>query len=165
MSVVGARHSEAVQCRTSSLLEDYNFLEPLLNPGGYIIVTGTRYIFDDPYEQIQKKAELEMAELGKSIWKFSIKNCWKNGDKSQGPFFPATKTVKGKPIGQSMEFLEGMRRQLGDEMFSCQYENSPIISGDTSFTDELIASRTLYHLTQLPNPLMPRVSSWVSEQV
>lgn len=53
--------------------EDYLNLVPLLEPSGYIVVTGTRYVFDDPYERIQENAK----KTGDAtVWKFSIRDCW-----------------------------------------------------------------------------------------
>lgn len=59
--------------------EDYLAICPLLEPTGFIIMTGTRYSFGDTYERIQEMAKEEEKELGKTIWKFSIRNCWSNG--------------------------------------------------------------------------------------
>lgn len=66
--------------RSVKLLEkcyqDYIDICPLLEPTGYIIMTGTRYSYGDTYERIQEMAKVEEKEFGKSIWKFSIRDCW-----------------------------------------------------------------------------------------
>lgn len=57
-------------------LEDYRSINPLLEPTGYMVMTGTRYCVQDPYELIQEKA----AEAGAlSQWKFSVEDCWDFG--------------------------------------------------------------------------------------
>jgi predicted phage terminase large subunit-like protein len=43
---------------------------------GILILTGTRYSFGDTYERIKELAEKEMKESGRSVWQFSIRNCW-----------------------------------------------------------------------------------------
>ena len=55
-----------------------NYLDicPLLEPTGFIIMTGTRYSYGDTYERIQEKAREEEKLMGRTIWKFSIRDCW-----------------------------------------------------------------------------------------
>lgn len=71
--------------RSTKLLEkvyqDYIDLCPLLEPTGFIIMTGTRYSFGDTYERIQEAAREEERLLGRTIWKFSIRDCWSMGCK------------------------------------------------------------------------------------
>jgi hypothetical protein len=57
--------------------QDYVDVSPLLDPKGYIFMTGTRYASADTYGRIQETAT-QMG--GMSVWKFSIRNCY-----SQGP--------------------------------------------------------------------------------
>src|ERR1035437_2573614 len=59
--------------------DDYISICPLLEPTGYINMTGTRYTFGDTYELIQDTAKKEERELGRTIWKFSIRDCWSMG--------------------------------------------------------------------------------------
>jgi phage terminase large subunit-like protein len=56
--------------------QDYLAICPLLDPSGYIFVTGTRYSFGDAYERIQEQA---LAAGEASIWKFSIRDCYSAG--------------------------------------------------------------------------------------
>jgi hypothetical protein len=56
--------------------EDYCAIGPLLEPAGFLFVTGTRYAFGDTYERIIDAAKKEMEETGSTVWKFSIKSCW-----------------------------------------------------------------------------------------
>jgi hypothetical protein len=59
--------------------DDYIDICPILEPFGFIVVTGTRYSFGDTYERIQDDAKKEMKEMGRSIWKFFIRDCWSHG--------------------------------------------------------------------------------------
>ena len=60
--------------------EDYKHIGPLLDPGGYLYVTGTMYTHqncpENTYVWIQELARKEMQETGKNVWRFSIKSCW-----------------------------------------------------------------------------------------
>lgn len=56
--------------------QDYLDICPLLDPSGFMILTGTRYSFGDTYERIQDLAKEEERKMGKTIWKFSIRTCW-----------------------------------------------------------------------------------------
>jgi hypothetical protein len=56
--------------------EDYCAIGPLLDPSGFLFVTGTRYAFGDTYERIIEAAELEKKETGSTVWKISVKSCW-----------------------------------------------------------------------------------------
>jgi hypothetical protein len=62
--------------------QDYIDICPLLEPTGYIIMTGTRYSYGDTYERIQETAQQEERERGRTIWKFSIRDCWSMGCKN-----------------------------------------------------------------------------------
>ena len=55
--------------------EDFKQIGPMIQPAGFLFVTGTRYSFGDSYERVQERARQEMKEVGKSLWKFSIRTC------------------------------------------------------------------------------------------
>lgn len=65
--------------RLEKCYEDYIDICPILEPTGYIVMTGTRYSFGDTYERIQDMAREEEKKIGRSIWKFSIRDCWSWG--------------------------------------------------------------------------------------
>lgn len=69
------RHVKALE----KCYQDYIDICPLLEPTGFIIMTGTRYSFGDTYERIQDMAKEEEKQLGRTIWKFSIRDCWSMG--------------------------------------------------------------------------------------
>lgn len=56
--------------------DEYCAIGPLLEPAGYMFVTGTRYAFGDTYERIAEQAALDQKELGRSAWKISRRACW-----------------------------------------------------------------------------------------
>ena len=57
-------------------IQDYTDIAPLLDPEGYMYVTGTRYSFGDLYQEIQDRAAKEIKETGRNRWSFSILPCW-----------------------------------------------------------------------------------------
>jgi hypothetical protein len=57
--------------------QSYLDLVPLLDPEGFIFVSGTRYAFGDCYERIMDNAK---AAGEMSVWKFSIQGCWSKGN-------------------------------------------------------------------------------------
>ncbi len=59
-----------------SVWDDYCAIGPLLEPAGFLFVTGTRYAFGDTYERIIEAAQQETKETGDSVWKISVKSCW-----------------------------------------------------------------------------------------
>jgi hypothetical protein len=88
-SVKAGSHFDVIFCddlvneqnyKSSKMLEnvwdDYCAIGPLLEPAGFLFVTGTRYAFGDTYERIIDAAKKEMEETGSTVWKFSIKSCW-----------------------------------------------------------------------------------------
>lgn len=126
--------------------QNYVNILPLLEPTGYLLVTGTRYSFDDAYQRIQENAQKSL------VWRFSIKSCWvKNADGSVGTLFPPAVTRTGRAIGQSLEFLAAQKAEMGDASFANQYENNPIASSAIVFTEEMIAAQTITDPRLLPS--------------
>lgn len=62
--------------------QDYIDICPLLEPSGFMLMTGTRYSYGDTYERIQDLAKEEEKKLGHTIWQFSIRDCWSHGCKN-----------------------------------------------------------------------------------
>jgi phage terminase large subunit-like protein len=169
--------------QSAALLEkcyqDYLSITPLLDPNGYIIMTGTRYAIGDTYERIQDNAE-EIGQL--SVWKFSVRNCWSTGcrnckhadvfhdhsinvvqppctacpclgfqsDGVDGVLFPQVMKRNGEPFGHTLEYLQRQRAEQGEKFFANQYLNEPVAEGTKVFTEALIGSVTLHHENQLP---------------
>jgi hypothetical protein len=68
--------------------------------------------------------------------------------------FPNFRCKDGRTEGHTVEKLERIRKyELGDELFACQYLNSPLAAGAQTFTPELLAKQTLFQLEQFPTAL------------
>lgn len=119
------------QILQDNLVDEFNHLTPLLEPGGFKTVTGTRYSFTDLYGYIIKR------DQDRNEWAISIKNCWKDGDPAKGVLFPEVTTAEGRVWGFTAERLESIRRD-DPIQFSFQYLNSPIASGRALFTAEML---------------------------
>jgi len=122
--------------RSPKLLEkvkqDFFMCIPLIDPGCYKYVTGTRYAFGDLYEGIER-AELEQREkTGKTQWIITIKDCYT--DDGQGIRFEARVLPDGRPIGITREELQRIQRD-DPAMFASQYLNRPAMMGSQIFTE------------------------------
>jgi predicted phage terminase large subunit-like protein len=112
------------------VIEDFWLYVPLIDPGGYRYVTGTRYTFGDLYEIILRKNTIT------KNWIISIKNCWTDDGKDVR--FKERKLADGRVIGFTREKL--LQTQAEDpEMFAAQYLNQPISTTAQLFTEELLA--------------------------
>lgn len=111
--------------------EFYHFL-PLLDPGGDVIVTGTRYSFADIYARIVKKDE------GIDEWEKSIRGVYKQDGSL---LFPRRPLKDGRLIGFTFEMLASLKRD-DPEMFAPQYLNQAVATSDQLFNDALLARAT-----------------------
>lgn len=116
-------------------ISDFSLYVPLIDPGGYRYVTGTRYTFGDLYEHIIRQ------DAESHSWQISIRGCWTvNADGTKTLLFPQRILAGGRPIGHTLEFL--LAKQADDPaMFSAQYLNQPIATDAQLFTEELLMSR------------------------
>lgn len=134
-----------------NLIDDINHLTPLLDPGGYKTATGTRYSWGDCYGYIIKR------DSERNEWEISNKNCWKEGDRKNGPLFPLVTTSDGRTIGYTTEMLDGIQKD-DPVTFSFQYLNTPIAAGRALFTEEMLmrAVRAVSpeHVPQLGPPIL-----------
>src|SRR5579859_2217423 len=122
----------------AKVIEDFGHFVPLINPGGYRYVTGTRYTFGDLYEHIIRQNADEQAKQGVGRWQITIRGCWEiapDGTKSSN--FPVRRLADGRTIGISVEMLEAIQRD-NPETFSAQYLNRPIVSSKKEFTEALL---------------------------
>jgi hypothetical protein len=107
----------------------YHFT-PLLDPGGEIIVTGTRYSHADLYGRLIAKND--------PAWEITIRECW-NADGTL--LFPERPTRDGKrKIGFSQELLAHIQATTDPEMFVPQYLNKIMLGKDQLFPEELMLS-------------------------
>lgn len=105
----------AVNFRNVELLDklesEFSHFIPLIDPGGYTIVTGTRYSHADLYARIIKRNQGE--------WFTSIRTCYKPDGSL---LFPQRETEDGRKIGFTDEILATLKRD-DPETFSAQYLN------------------------------------------
>lgn len=118
----------------AKVIEDFGHFVPLINPGGYRYVTGTRYTFGDLYEHIIRNND--------GRWQITVRACWEidpvTGKKTSN--FPPRLITRGKEqvsIGASIEYLEAKQRE-DPEMFAAQYLNRPIAAGAEEFTEAML---------------------------
>ena len=84
---------------------------PVLNPGGTILVTGTRWDLDDPYA----------AWLKSKDWESRVRAALETDGEPDN---------KGKPIMLPMREIQLRRRDMGESDFAFQYMNDPSPAGD-----------------------------------
>ena len=114
-------------------ITDFSLYVPLIDPGGYRYVTGTRYTFGDLYEHILRQ------NVESKSWQISIRACWTIKDGVKTLLFPQVTLPDGRLVGHTIEMLEKM--QVEDpQMFAAQYLNQPIASDTQLFPDVLILS-------------------------
>lgn len=112
-------------------IEDFKNYTPLIEPGGFKTVTGTRYTFADLYGHIIRE-DAERRE-----WDVNIRTCWIDGDRSKGVLFPQVKTEDNRTIGFTVELLDKIQKD-DPAIFSCQYLNQPLIAGTQTFTEPML---------------------------
>lgn len=175
--------------RSEKMLENcwqnYLDIQPLLDQGGALVATGTRYSHVDIYARLQ---EVALAAGEASNWKTSVRSCFTWGclncdhtdadhdestnilqpkctkcncigfakdSSARGVLFPQTITKKNKRIGTTLEGLDGLRLELGPGFFANQYENRPLADTEIVFTETLIGGQTIHDLEKMPKYLTP----------
>jgi predicted phage terminase large subunit-like protein len=115
-------------------IDDFNMYAPLIDPGGYFFITGTRYAFGDMYEWVQRQ------DATTHEWNISTRPCWfKDENDNLVSYFPPRKLADGRIVGISVEELKS--KQAADpEMFAAQYLNKPISTTAHLFPEELMLS-------------------------
>jgi predicted phage terminase large subunit-like protein len=111
------------------LQSQYNHFLPLLDPGGEVIMTGTRYSHADLYAQLMKK------DAGVEEWEKSVKECYLPDGSL---LFPQRPSRDGKRmLGFTVELLASLQR--GDpEMFAPQYLNKITLGSQQRFPEALV---------------------------
>jgi len=104
--------------------EHIAYMQSLLSPGGLLFIIGTRWHFDDAYGCILKDKDL------KSLYNIYIRS-------AGGPLDLDKHTGKPKPLyfpGRLTEaFLNKKLKAQKRFIFSCQYLNMPVPTGEQSF--------------------------------
>jgi hypothetical protein len=120
--------------------KDFYMCLPLIDPGCYKYVTGTRYAFGDLYEGIEQAELLNREKTGKHEWVITITSCFLADGYTIR--FPERTLPDGRVIGISREELE--KKQRDDPgMFSSQYLNRPLIMGTQTFTEAKMLSAVI----------------------
>jgi hypothetical protein len=106
-------------------VSDYiNSLFSLLDPGGVLIVIGTRWHPDDAYGRIIRKDEERVKAGLPPLFRKYIRSCY---DGPNGLLFP---TEYGH------EQLEDIRERIGERNFAANYLNQPVADADKVFKPE-----------------------------
>lgn len=112
------------------LEKDFDLYQPLIDPGGLVCVTGTRYSFADLYQRIIKR------NVSDNSWEISIRECYK----SDGTLlFPARDLKDGRVIGFTAALLAQLQKN-DPETFSAQYLNKILVGKSQKFPESLILS-------------------------
>lgn len=115
------------------LWEDFNLFIPLIDPGGYTFMTGTRYHHADLYGRVIRNNQGE--------WVVSVKGCsltgkWPINDDNE-LLFPVRETADGRKIGFTKEILLKIS-QDSPEMFWAQYFNQIVAGHRQIFPEKLL---------------------------
>lgn len=124
----------ALNFRNVDLLDklesEYSHFLPLLDPGGLVFMTGTRYSHADLYARVIEK------DKGNNEWEISIRECF-IGPKRDTLLFPERVTKDGRKIGFTLELLAKLQRD-DPEMFGPQYLNKILLGSRQLFPQHLI---------------------------
>lgn len=108
------------------LENEFQHYQPLIDPGGYVTVTGTRYSFADIYQRIIKR--------NKGEWVISVRPCYKEDGTL---LFPERVLPDGRKIGFTVELLAKLKRD-DPETFSAQYLNQILVGSRQIFPSSVL---------------------------
>lgn len=130
------------QDQIDKVIRWYKLLLSLLDPGGYIYITGTIWHFNDLYNYILNK-ERERAEAGyKKKFKVFKRDSFKGTlDDLQNGDIPEKKFLW--PQRLSAEFLRDQLLEQGPYIFSCQYRLNPVDDETATFKRSWIQARDI----------------------
>lgn len=104
----------------------YRLLLSMLDPGGRLIIIGTRWDYGDLYGTLQEQPHADMFDIliRKAEWEEVNE---KTGDSETKLLFPTRLT---------RDFLDETKRAQGTYIYSCQYLNEPVPAEDATFHAE-----------------------------
>lgn len=131
-------------------IDALNYFAPLVDPGGYTDVIGTRYAEGDAYGWLlsQRKWTDLPTPFGVDLLskdgtaKATLRRAWKSGTDGCTLLFPRSQTKSGKWIGLTVEELKA-KEAANPYIFSCQYLNSPVAGALQTFPEDLILKQTV----------------------
>ncbi len=106
------------------VVDHYQLMLSILDPGKEMIVIGTRWHFADLYGYLLSKDEARVKKGRLPQWKTLIRSAIRQDGSLLWP------------ERLTREFLMGMREEQGSYKFSCQYLNDPTGGEDASFKRE-----------------------------
>jgi predicted phage terminase large subunit-like protein len=113
----------------NKLESEFNHFTPLIDPGGYTFVTGTRYHHADLYGRFISKND--------GSWMVSLRAARVPDDDSGKILFPRVTLPDGRKIGFTHELLNQIRKD-DPEMYAAQYLNQIIAGRDQIFTEQML---------------------------
>ena len=116
----------------------YDYIQSLfslLDPGGVLIVIGTRWHPDDAYGRIIEKDRTREESGLPPLFRKYIRSCY---DGPEGLLFP---TEYGH------EQLEDIRERIGERSFAANYLNKPVADADKVFKPEFLAEEDFQYYT------------------
>jgi predicted phage terminase large subunit-like protein len=106
------------------LENEFSHFVPLIDPGGYTFVTGTRYHYADIYGRI-------IVRNTDGKWMVSAKPAY---DDAGTLLFPECNTADGRRIGFTRVLLDSIQRD-DPEVFAAQYLNKILVGKSQIFTE------------------------------
>lgn len=143
-SVKAGTHYDVIKCddvvhdmnvttreQIEKTIQAFHYTTPILEPGGFRDVIGTRYDYSDLYGRI--------IEDGDESWRIFLRPAWRERDGKLEVLFPQRFSV---------ELLRSIQQE-DPALFNGQYLNNPIPSESQTFSPELL-QRCFIPYTQLP---------------
>jgi hypothetical protein len=122
------------QSQRDRVYEYIAYLLPILEPGGVMIVIGTRWHTDDAYGRLIRVDEERVRDGLAPEW----------GKVIRGAYLEDGSLLY--PTRLTHDFLDAQLRRLGARRFAGQYLNQPISDEDKTFSMEFLHEREFSHL-------------------
>lgn len=122
-------------------IQSFHYTTPLLDPGGYRDVIGTRYDYSDLYGTI--------LDGDNKSWLILQRPCWQVMDDGKKDLLFPERFCTDQDLDSSKLNLDQVQRE-NPYLFNCQYLNNPVPTDTQHFTPQLIMQRTI------PDAQIPR---------